>query len=167
MKNIDKQELEEFGIYLMSGDHIYTITNNRELCEYVKKEAERYTEIYLKPKSDEYRGICKEHDWVILSEDKIQCTKCSGIREGTSKDRTIIESKKLNSGLTVQDPSTYAKYSATKETYFPQPNKYIDIVPLAKEAWDKVVTQPENHNLTEQTFWMAGWMNCYKYINQK
>ena len=74
---------------------------------------------------------------------------------------------KVSSGFTVQDPSTYAKYFATKETYFPQPNKYIDIVPLAKAAWDKVAEQPENHNLTEQTFWMAGWMNCYKSNNQK
>ena len=46
----------------------------------------------VEAKDDLYRGICKKHDWIVVA-DKIQCTKCDGIREGESKDRTIIESK--------------------------------------------------------------------------
>jgi hypothetical protein len=39
----------------------------------------------------------------------------------TPKESEVSE-KKLNSGFTVQEPSTYAKHSASKNSYFP-PNK--------------------------------------------
>ena len=37
------RELECFGIYLMSGDYIHTITNNKELVEHCKKQAQAFT----------------------------------------------------------------------------------------------------------------------------
>ena len=38
------RELERFGVYLMSGDYIHTITNNKELVEHCKKQAQAFTE---------------------------------------------------------------------------------------------------------------------------
>ena len=37
------RELERFGVYLMSGDYIHTITNNKELVEHCKKQAQAFT----------------------------------------------------------------------------------------------------------------------------
>lgn len=39
------RELEWFGVYLMSGDYIHTITNNKELVECCKKQAQAFTDL--------------------------------------------------------------------------------------------------------------------------
>ena len=36
-KRFTLQDMQDFGIYLMDGDYIHTITNRKELVEYVRK----------------------------------------------------------------------------------------------------------------------------------
>ena len=85
-ESIELSLLEKFGIYLMSGDHIYTITNNHDLCEYVKREAQRYIEIYLNlepielPSDEEIEDYAKEfvlsHDFSALTNPNHLANRC-------------------------------------------------------------------------------------------
>ncbi len=42
---LERDQLVDFGIELMSGDYIHTIKNNHDLCEYVRKLADRRIDI--------------------------------------------------------------------------------------------------------------------------
>ena len=56
------RELEWFGIDLMSGDYIHTITNNKELVEHCKKQAQAFTDYEsLEPNQTEAEKVIEKY----------------------------------------------------------------------------------------------------------
>ena len=86
------RELECFGIYLMSGDYIHTITNNQELVQYCKKQAEHFLQS-LSPKEvkEEVNPIatlpipCNNFEGSYATSSATKCKWC-GLEEWQHRD---------------------------------------------------------------------------------